>query len=74
MGRKIELSWGNNNLKTYGVAGQIIFEFSLINACMEGSSISNRKLSSSFKPAETTPLTALLFAEICVEAGLPRSI
>ncbi|HEY9522332.1 MAG TPA: aldehyde dehydrogenase family protein [Thermopolyspora sp.] len=26
------------------------------------------------KPAETTPLTALLFAEICVQAGLPAGV
>jgi acyl-CoA reductase-like NAD-dependent aldehyde dehydrogenase len=26
------------------------------------------------KPAETTPLTALLFAEVCQQAGLPRGV
>ena len=72
---KIELSWGNNNLKPYGVAGQIIpWNFPLLMLAWKVAPALATGNSVVLKPAETTPLTALLFAEICVEAGLPPGV
>ena len=72
---KIELSWGNNNLKPYGVAGQIIpWNFPLLMLAWKVAPALATGNSVVLKPAETTPLTALLFSEICVEAGLPPGV
>lgn len=59
----------------YGVVGQIIpwnFPFLMLAwkiapALAAGNTVV-------LKPAEFTPLTAMLFAEICMEAGLPKGV
>lgn len=61
--------------EAYGVVGQIIpwnFPFLMLAwkiapALAAGNTVV-------LKPAELTPLTAVLFAEICVEAGLPAGV
>ena len=61
--------------KAVGVAGQVIpwnfpllmLSWKLAPALAAGNTVV-------LKPAEYTPLTALLFAELCVQAGLPKGV
>ncbi len=58
-----------------GVAGQIIpWNFPLLMLAWKIAPAIAMGNTVVLKPAEYTSLTALLFAEICVEAGLPRGV
>jgi aldehyde dehydrogenase (NAD+) len=59
----------------YGVAGQIIpWNFPLLMLAWKIAPALATGNTVVLKPAEFTPLTALAFAEICVEAGLPPGV
>ncbi|MEU0571062.1 aldehyde dehydrogenase family protein [Nonomuraea sp. NPDC005983] len=58
-----------------GVAGQVIpWNFPLLMLAWKIAPALACGNTVVLKPAETTPLTALLFAEICVQAGLPAGV
>ncbi|WP_406283166.1 aldehyde dehydrogenase family protein [Embleya sp. NBC_00896] len=58
-----------------GVAGQVIpWNFPLLMLAWKVAPALAGGNTVVLKPAETTPLTALRFAEICVEAGLPDGV
>ncbi|MEV0594536.1 aldehyde dehydrogenase family protein [Nonomuraea cavernae] len=58
-----------------GVAGQVIpWNFPLLMLAWKIAPALACGNTVVLKPAETTPLTALLFAEICVQAGLPPGV
>src|SRR3954462_12493020 len=58
--------------KSLGVAGQVIpWNFPLLMLAWKVAPALACGNTVVLKPAETTPLTALLFAEICQQAGLP---
>ena len=62
-------------LKPYGVVGQIIpWNFPLLMLAWKIAPALATGNTVVLKPAETTPLTALLFAEICEQAGLPAGV
>tara|TARA_B110000263_G_C15267278_1_gene491728 strand:- start:386 stop:1507 length:1122 start_codon:yes stop_codon:yes gene_type:complete len=72
---KLELSWSNSKFKPYGVAGQIIpWNFPLLMLAWKVAPALATGNAVVLKPAETTPLTALMFAQICAEAGLPDGV
>ncbi|TVP70421.1 MAG: aldehyde dehydrogenase family protein, partial [Rhodobacteraceae bacterium] len=59
----------------HGVCGQIIpWNFPLLMLAWKIAPALASGNTVVLKPAEYTPLTALLFAEICVEAGLPAGV
>lgn len=59
----------------HGVCGQIIpWNFPLLMLAWKIAPALAAGNSVVLKPAEYTPLTALLFAEICIEAGLPAGV
>ena len=61
--------------KPYGVAGQIIpWNFPLLMLAWKVAPALATGNTVVLKPAETTPLTALLFAEICQQADLPPGV
>ncbi|MGC0422617.1 aldehyde dehydrogenase family protein [Embleya sp. AB8] len=61
--------------KPIGVAGQVIpWNFPLLMLAWKVAPALAGGNTVVLKPAETTPLTALRFAEICVEAGLPDGV
>src|ERR1700677_2160246 len=58
-----------------GVAGQIIpWNFPLLMAAWKLAPALAAGNTCVLKPAETTPLTALLLAEVCQQAGLPEGV
>src|ERR1700721_1152262 len=58
-----------------GVVGQIVpWNFPLLMAAWKLGPALERGKTTIMKPAETTPLTALLLAEICQEAELPDGV
>ena len=58
-----------------GVAGQIIpWNFTLLMAAWKLAPALAAGNTCVLKPAETTPLTALLLAEVCQQAGLPPGV
>jgi len=58
-----------------GVAGQVIpWNFPLLMAAWKLAPALAAGNTCVLKPAETTPLTALLLAEVCQEAGLPPGV
>jgi aldehyde dehydrogenase (NAD+) len=58
-----------------GVAGQVIpWNFPLLMAAWKLAPALATGNTCVLKPAETTPLTALLLAEVCQEAGLPPGV
>jgi aldehyde dehydrogenase (NAD+) len=58
-----------------GVAGQVIpWNFPLLMAAWKLAPALAAGNTCVLKPAETTPLTALLLAEVCQQAGLPRGV
>ena len=62
-------------VRPIGVAGQIIpWNFPLLMVAWKVAPALACGNTVVLKPAETTPLTALLFAEICQEAGLPEGV
>ncbi|NHC14709.1 aldehyde dehydrogenase family protein [Motilibacter deserti] len=61
--------------KPYGVAGQVIpWNFPLLMLAWKVAPALACGNTVVLKPAETTPLTALLFAEICQQADLPPGV
>ncbi|MFJ8738851.1 aldehyde dehydrogenase family protein [Embleya sp. NPDC127516] len=61
--------------KPIGVAGQVIpWNFPLLMLAWKVAPALAGGNTVVLKPAESTPLTALRFAEICVEAGLPDGV
>ena len=72
---KIDLSWGAKSLKPHGVVGQIIpWNFPLLMLAWKVAPALATGNTVVLKPAETTSLTALLFAELCEQAGLPDGV
>ena len=72
---KLDLSWATKSLTPYGVVGQIIpWNFPLLMLAWKIAPALATGNTVVLKPAETTPLTALLFAEICEQAGLPPGV
>jgi len=63
------------NPKPIGVTGQIIpWNFPLLMLAWKIAPALATGNTVVLKPAETTPLTALLFAEVCQQAGLPAGV
>ena len=63
------------NPKPLGVAGQVIpWNFPLLMLAWKVAPALAAGNTVVLKPAETTPLTALLFAEVCQQADLPRGV
>ena len=61
--------------KAYGVVGQIIpWNFPLLMLAWKVAPALAAGNTVVLKPAETTPLTALLFAEVCQQAELPAGV
>src|ERR1700722_18373694 len=61
--------------KPLGVAGQVIpWNFPLLMAAWKLAPALATGNTCVLKPAETTPLTALLLAEVCQQAGLPPGV
>ncbi len=59
----------------HGVCGQIIpWNFPLLMLAWKVAPALAAGNTVVLKPAEYTPLTALLFAELCIEAGLPKGV
>ena len=72
---KIDLSWGAKSLKPHGVVGQIIpWNFPLLMLAWKVAPALATGNTVVLKPAETTSLTALLFAGLCEQAGLPDGV
>ena len=72
---KLEYAFPNRNAKPLGVAGQIIpWNFPLLMAAWKIAPALATGNTVVLKPAETTPLTALLLAEIIQEADLPPGV
>ncbi|MCW1931360.1 aldehyde dehydrogenase family protein [Pararhodobacter zhoushanensis] len=62
-------------MRPHGVCGQIIpWNFPLLMLAWKVAPALAAGNTVVLKPAEFTPLTALLFAELCVEAGLPKGV
>jgi acyl-CoA reductase-like NAD-dependent aldehyde dehydrogenase len=63
------------NPRSLGVAGQIIpWNFPLLMLAWKVAPALAAGNTVVLKPAETTPLTALLFVEVCEQAGLPAGV
>jgi acyl-CoA reductase-like NAD-dependent aldehyde dehydrogenase len=72
---KLEWAGLGANPRSLGVAGQIIpWNFPLLMLAWKVAPALAAGNTVVLKPAETTPLTALLFAEICQQAGLPAGV
>lgn len=72
---KLEYSGVTGEPKPLGVAGQIIpWNFPLLMLAWKVAPALATGNTVVLKPAETTPLTALLFAEICQQAELPPGV
>ena len=72
---KLQYAFPNRNAKPLGVAGQIIpWNFPLLMAAWKIAPALATGNTVVLKPAETTPLTALLLAEIIQEADLPPGV
>ena len=72
---KLDIAWGGEEYKPYGVVGQIIpWNFPLLMLSWKVAPALATGNTVVLKPAETTPLTALLFAELCEEVGLPDGV
>jgi aldehyde dehydrogenase (NAD+) len=72
---KLQYAFGGQEIAPIGVVGQIIpWNFPLMMAAWKLAPALACGNTAVLKPAETTPLTALLLAEICVEAGLPDGV
>jgi aldehyde dehydrogenase (NAD+) len=72
---KLEYAFPNRNVSPVGVAGQIIpWNFPLLMAAWKIAPALAAGNTVVLKPAETTPLTSLLLAEIIQEAGLPPGV
>jgi aldehyde dehydrogenase (NAD+) len=72
---KLEHAGFDPNPRPLGVAGQIIpWNFPLLMLAWKIAPALATGNTVVLKPAETTPLTALLFAEICQQADLPAGV
>src|SRR6201991_209891 len=72
---KLPYALGGRSFAPRGVVGQVVpWNFPLLMAAWKLAPALACGNTAGFKPAETTPLTALLLAEICQEAGLPEGV
>ena len=72
---KLEYAFPNRKPRALGVAGQIIpWNFPLLMLAWKIAPALACGNTVVLKPAETTPLTALLFADICRQAQLPPGV
>ena len=72
---KLSYAGIGSNPKPYGVAAQIIpWNFPMLMLAWKIAPALATGNTVVLKPAETTPLTALLFAEVCQQAGLPAGV
>ncbi|MCG6496441.1 aldehyde dehydrogenase family protein [Kitasatospora sp. A2-31] len=72
---KLDYAGFGANPKPLGVAGQVIpWNFPLLMLAWKIAPALATGNTVVLKPAETTPLTALRFAEICRQAGLPKGV
>ncbi|MGW3038752.1 aldehyde dehydrogenase family protein [Kitasatospora sp. NPDC001159] len=72
---KLDYAGFGPNPKPLGVAGQVIpWNFPLMMLAWKIAPALATGNTVVLKPAETTPLTALRFAEICRQAGLPKGV
>ena len=72
---KLDYAFPNRNPEPLGVAGQIIpWNFPLLMLAWKIAPALATGNTVVLKPAETTPLTALKFAELCRDAGLPDGV
>ncbi|OIQ80844.1 putative aldehyde dehydrogenase AldA [mine drainage metagenome] len=72
---KLEHAGVGNSPKPHGVVGQIIpWNFPLLMLSWKVAPALATGNTVVLKPAETTPLTALLFADVCRQAGLPAGV
>ena len=72
---KLEYAFPNRTVESLGVVGQIIpWNFPLLMAAWKIAPALATGNTVVLKPAETTPLTALLLAEIIKESGLPDGV
>ncbi|WP_139978123.1 aldehyde dehydrogenase family protein [Nocardioides litoris] len=70
-----KLEWSGYGTTPIGVAGQVIpWNFPLLMLAWKVAPALACGNTVVLKPAETTPLTALLFAEICQQADLPAGV
>jgi len=70
-----KLEYGGYGTQSLGVAGQVIpWNFPLLMLAWKIAPALACGNTVVLKPAETTPLTALLFAEICQQADLPPGV
>lgn len=72
---KLEYATGSRTPQPWGVVGQVIpWNFPLMMLAWKIAPALAAGNTVVLKPAETTPLTALLFAEICQQAELPDGV
>jgi aldehyde dehydrogenase (NAD+) len=72
---KLEYAGLGGSPRPLGVAGQVIpWNFPLLMAAWKLAPALAAGNTCVLKPAETTPLTALLLAEVCQQAGLPSGV
>ncbi|MFT4009602.1 MAG: aldehyde dehydrogenase family protein [Nocardioidaceae bacterium] len=72
---KLEYAFAGKEPKPLGVAGQVIpWNFPLLMLAWKIAPALATGNTVVLKPAETTPLTALLFAEVCQQADLPPGV
>ncbi|HKB17997.1 MAG TPA: aldehyde dehydrogenase family protein [Candidatus Dormibacteraeota bacterium] len=72
---KLEWAFPNRKPRPIGVAGQVIpWNFPLLMLAWKIAPALAAGNTVVLKPAETTPLSALLFAEICMQAELPPGV
>jgi aldehyde dehydrogenase (NAD+) len=72
---KLQHGVAGRKAKPYGVVGQVVpWNFPLLMAAWKLAPALATGNAAVLKPAETTPLTALLLAEICQEAELPAGV
>jgi aldehyde dehydrogenase (NAD+) len=72
---KLEYAFPNRKVSSLGVVGQIIpWNFPLLMAAWKIAPALAAGNTVVLKPAETTPLTAMLLAEIIHESGLPAGV
>ncbi|MEV7421135.1 MULTISPECIES: aldehyde dehydrogenase family protein [unclassified Streptomyces] len=72
---KLDHAGYGNNPRPLGVAGQVIpWNFPLLMLAWKIAPALATGNTVVLKPAETTPLSALFFADICRQAGLPRGV
>jgi len=72
---KLQYAFPNKKIESIGVAGQIIpWNFPILMAAWKIAPALACGNTVVLKPAETTPLTALKMAEICIEAQIPAGV